>query len=176
MSHHAPGTVYLAADRHRVSDLQPYLYKTTDYGKTWQKITNGIAAPSFTYVIREDPVKPGLLFAGTETGAYVSFDAGAHWQSLRRNMPPASANNMLVKNDDLVVATSGRGFWILDNISALRQITPEVTAAPAHLFTPQPAIRRARRARRVPDGRQVRGPSVHQRFGNERRLRGPAGP
>jgi photosystem II stability/assembly factor-like uncharacterized protein len=141
VSHHAPGTVYLAAERHRVSDLQPYLYKTTDYGKTWQKITNGIAAPSFTYVIREDPIKPGLLFAGTETGVYVSFDDGAAWQSLRRNMPPASANNMLVKNDDLVVATSGRGFWILDNISALRQITPEITSAPVHLFTPRPAIR-----------------------------------
>jgi photosystem II stability/assembly factor-like uncharacterized protein len=141
VSHHAPGTVYLAAERHRVSDLQPYLYKTTDYGTTWQKITNGIAAPSFTYVIREDPVKPGLLFAGTETGVYVSFDDGAGWQSLRRNMPPVSANNMLVKNDDLVVATSGRGFWILDNISALREMTPAITSASVHLFTPQPAVR-----------------------------------
>ncbi|HEY3747503.1 MAG TPA: hypothetical protein VGL17_14725, partial [Gemmatimonadaceae bacterium] len=143
VSHHAPGTVYLAAERHRVSDLEPYLYKTTDYGKTWQKITNGIAAPSFTYVIREDPVKPGLLFAGTETGVYVSFDDGAGWQSLRRNMPPVSANNMLVKNDDLVVATSGRGFWILDNMSALREMTPAITSAPVHLFTPQPAVRGA---------------------------------
>jgi photosystem II stability/assembly factor-like uncharacterized protein len=142
VSHHAPGTVYLAAERHRVSDLKPYLYKTTDYGQTWQKITNGIAAPSFTYVIREDPVKPGLLFAGTETGVYVSFDDGGSWQSLRRNMPPASANNMLVKNDDLVVATSGRGFWILDNITALRQIAPPITSASAHLFTPQAAVRR----------------------------------
>jgi len=143
VSPHARGTVYLAAERHRVSDLEPYLYKTTDYGKTWQKITSGIAAPSFTYVIREDPVRPGLLFAGTETGAYVSFDAGASWQSLRRNMPPASVNYMLVKHDDLVVATYGRGFWILDHISALRQITPAVAAAPGHLFTPAPAIRRA---------------------------------
>jgi photosystem II stability/assembly factor-like uncharacterized protein len=141
VSKHAPGTVYLAGERHRVSDLEPYLYKTTDYGKTWQKITSGISAPSFTYVIREDPVKRGLLFAGTETGVFVSFDDGESWQLLRRNMPPVSANNMLVKNDDLVVATSGRGFWILDNISALRQITPEVTSAPAHLFTPQPVIR-----------------------------------
>ena len=143
VSKHAPGTVYLAGERHRVSDLEPYLYKTTDYGKTWQKITSGIAAPSFTYVVREDPVRPGLLFAGTETGAYVSFDAGASWQSLRRNMPPVSVNNMLVKDDDLVVATAGRGFWILDNISALRQITPAVTSASAHLFKPEPAIRRA---------------------------------
>jgi len=141
VSHHAPGTVYLAAERHRVSDLQPYLYKTTDYGKTWQKITTGIAAPSFTYVIREDPVKPGLLFAGTETGVFVSFDDGASWQSLRRNMPPVSANNMLVKNDDLVVATSGRGFWILDDITPLRQLTPAVTSSTAHVFAPQPAIR-----------------------------------
>jgi photosystem II stability/assembly factor-like uncharacterized protein len=142
VSHHAPGTVYLAADRHRVSDLSPYLYKTTDYGKTWQKITNGIAAPSSTYVVREDPVKPGLLFAGTETGVFVSFDDGANWQSLRRNMPPVSAGSMLVKNDDLVVATSGRGFWILDHIDALRQITPAVTAEAVHLFPPAPAIRR----------------------------------
>ncbi len=141
VSRHAPGTVYLAAERHRLSDLQPYLYKTTDYGKTWQRITSGISAPSFTYVIREDPVKRGLLFAGAETGVFVSFDDGESWQSLRRNMPPASASNMLVKNDDLVVATSGRGFWILDNISALRQITPEVTTALAHVFTPQPVIR-----------------------------------
>ena len=141
VSRHARGTVYLAAERHRVSDLEPYLYKTTDYGATWQKITNGIVTPSFTYVIREDSVRPGLLFAGTETGAYVSFDAGASWQSLRRNMPPASVNYMLVKNDDLVVASSGRGLWILDNISALRQITPEVASAGAHLFKPAPAIR-----------------------------------
>jgi photosystem II stability/assembly factor-like uncharacterized protein len=154
VSRHAPGTVYLAAERHRVSDLEPSLYKTTNDGETWQKITNGIAAPSFTYVIREDPVRPGLLFAGTETGAYVSFDAGALWQSLRRNMPPVSVNHMIVKNDDLVVATSGRGFWILDHIGALRQITPAVTSAAVRLFTPEPAIRRAgTRNLRAADGR-----------------------
>jgi photosystem II stability/assembly factor-like uncharacterized protein len=142
VSHYAPGTVYLAAERHRVSDLGPYLYKTTDYGKTWQRITNGITSPSSTYVVREDPVKQGLLFAGTETGVFVSFDDGASWQSLRRNMPPVSANNMLVKNDDLVVATAGRGFWTLDHIDALRQITPTVTTEAVHLFPPAPAIRR----------------------------------
>ena len=134
VSPHDRGTAYLAGNRVRVSDQAPYFYKTTDYGRTWQKITNGIRENDFAYVIREDPGRRGLLFAGTETGAYVSFDAGASWQSLQRNLPPVAVAYMLVKNDDLVVATHGRGFWIMDNIAALRQITPEVVSAPAHLF------------------------------------------
>ena len=141
VSPHDRGTVYLAADRHRMSDRTPHLYKTTDYGRTWQKTTNGIRENDFAYVIREDPVRPGLLYAGTETGAYVSFDAGASWQSLQRNLPPVAVAYMQVKHNDLVVATHGRGFWILDNISALRQITPEVASAPVHLFEVGPATR-----------------------------------
>ena len=113
-----------------MSDRAPYLYKTTDYGKTWQKITNGIRENDFAYVIREDPVRPGLLYAGTETGAYVSFDAGASWQSLQRNLPTVAVTFMQVKNNDLVVATHGRSFWILDNLSALRQITPRGDGSP----------------------------------------------
>ena len=156
VSRHAPGTAYIAGERHRMSDWAPYLYKTTDYGKTWQKITNGIRQADFTYVIREDPVRKGLLFAGSETGAYVSFDAGASWQSLQRNLPAIAVTNMRVKNNDLVVATHGRGFWIMDNISSLRQVTPAVAAAPAHLFQPAPAIRSAGgrgSGRGVPRGR-----------------------
>jgi photosystem II stability/assembly factor-like uncharacterized protein len=142
VSSHQRGTVYVSGERHRVSDRAPYLYKTTDYGDTWQRITNGIRENDYSWVIREDPVRPGLLYAGTETGAYVSFDAGGSWQPLQRNLPPVMVMQMIVKGDDLVVATHGRGFWILDNISALREITPEVVAAPVHLFEVVPALRR----------------------------------
>jgi photosystem II stability/assembly factor-like uncharacterized protein len=141
VSPHARGTVYLAAHRYRVSDRTPYFFKTTDYGRTWQKITNGIRDEDFAWAIREDPVRPGLLYAGTETGVYVSFDAGASWQSLQRNLPAVAARYMLVKHNDLVVAAHGRGFWILDNLTALRQITREVTATSAHLFDIAPTDR-----------------------------------
>jgi photosystem II stability/assembly factor-like uncharacterized protein len=134
VSPHARGTAYLAAHRYKVSDLTPYFYKTTDYGSTWTAITNGIRAQDFARTIREDPVRPGLLYAGTDSGVYVSFDAGANWQSLQRSLPAVSAQYMQVKNNDLVVATHGRGFWIMDNLSALRQVTAETLAAPAHLF------------------------------------------
>ena len=142
VSHHQPGTAYISGGRHRVSDRTPYLYKTTDYGESWQLITDGIRENDYTWVVREDPLRPGLLYAGTETGAYVSFDDGGAWQSLQGDLPPVMVMQMQVKDDDLVVATHGRGFWILDNISALRTITPEVTAAPVHLFAVTPAVRR----------------------------------
>jgi photosystem II stability/assembly factor-like uncharacterized protein len=144
VSPHLRGTVYISGERHRVSDRAPYLYKTTDYGNTWQRITKGIRENDYSWVIREDPVRPGLLYAGTETGAYVSFDAGDSWQSLQRNLPPVMVMHMLVKDDDLVVATHGRGFWIMDNISSLRAITPEVASAPVHLFEVIPALRQPR--------------------------------
>jgi len=144
VSHHHPGTVYAAGERHRVSDRAPYLYKTTDYGKTWHKITDGIHKNDFTWVIREDPKRPGLLYAGTATGVYVSFNDGHSWQSLQRNLPPVKVMNMQVKNNDIVVATHGRGIWIMDNISSLRAITPEVTSAPVHLFDVAPAFRHLR--------------------------------
>ena len=147
VSPHSPGTVFISGERHRVSDRTPYLYKTTDYGSTWVRITNGIRENDYSWVIREDPVRAGLLYAGTETGAYVSFDAGESWQSLQRNLPPVMVMQMLVKDDDLVVATHGRGFWILDNISSLRQITPEVTSNPVHLFEVVPTLRRLRGGR-----------------------------
>lgn len=144
VSHHHPGTAYVAGERHRVSDRAPYLYKTTDYGKSWHRITDGIHENDFTWVIREDPERSGLLYAGTATGAYVSFDDGRRWQSLQRNLPPVKVMSMQVKNDDIVVATHGRGIWIMDNISSLRAITPGVTTAPVHLFDVEPALRHLR--------------------------------
>jgi photosystem II stability/assembly factor-like uncharacterized protein len=147
VSPHRRGTVYVSAERHRVSDRMPYLYRTRDYGGTWQRIADGIREHDYSWVIREDPVRPGLLYAGTETGAYVSFDAGDSWQSLQRNLPPVIVMQMVVKDDDLVVATHGRGFWIMDNISSLRGITPEVASAPVHLFEVAPALRRLRGGR-----------------------------
>lgn len=142
VSAHQPGTVYVAGERHRVSDREPYLYKTRDYGKTWQRITDGIRENDFSWVVREDPVRPGLLYAGTETGAYISFDDGEAWQSLQGNLPPAMVMHMRVKDDDLVVATHGRGIWILDNISSLRAVTAELATVPVHLFEVVPAVRR----------------------------------
>jgi len=152
VSPHNRGTVYISGEGHRVSDRTPYIEKTTDYGSTWRRITDGIRHNDFSWVVREDPVRPGLLYAGTETGAYVSFDAGDSWQSLQRNLPPVMVMQMLVKDDDLVVATHGRGFWIMDNISSLRGITPEVVAAPAHLFDVAPALRQLRGGRGWTEG------------------------
>jgi photosystem II stability/assembly factor-like uncharacterized protein len=147
VSHHQPGTVYISGEGHRVSDRTPYLYKTTDYGETWQRITDGIRENDYSWVIREDPVRPGLLYAGTETGAYISFDDGDAWQPLQGSLPPAMVMQMQVKDDDLVVATHGRGFWIMDNISSLRAITPEAASAPVHLFEVVPTIRLLRGGR-----------------------------
>ncbi len=134
-------TAYAAVDRHQVDDLQPYIYRTHDYGKTWSKITDGIPAPAYVRVVRADPVRQGLLFAGTELGIYVSFDDGGHWQSLQLNLPVASVRDLVVKDNDLVVATHGRSFWILDDISPLRQLDAAAVAAAAHLCKPAPAFR-----------------------------------
>ena len=141
VSRHAPGTVYISGERHRVSDRTPYLYKTTDYGRSWQRITDGIRENDYSWVVREDPVRQGLLFAGTETGVYVSFDAGDSWRSLQGNLPPVLVMHMAIQDDDLVLATHGRGFWVLDNVSYLRGITAEVVASSAHLFDVVPAER-----------------------------------
>jgi photosystem II stability/assembly factor-like uncharacterized protein len=120
-SAHSPGTAYIAVDRHKLDDLAPYAYKTTDYGATWIKITSGIPGGSFIHVIREDPAKQGLLFAGTETGVFISFDDGGHWEALESNLPTAPVHDLAIKNNDLIAATHGRGFWIMDDISPLRQ-------------------------------------------------------
>jgi len=140
-SPHDPATAYFAATRYKLDDFRPYLYKTNDYGQTWTKISDGLADIIFTRVIREDPVRRGLLYAGTETGIHVSFDDGEHWYSLQSNLPVAPIHDLIIKESDLVVATHGRSFWILDDISPLRQLSDEIITANAHLFTPQPFTR-----------------------------------
>jgi photosystem II stability/assembly factor-like uncharacterized protein len=140
-SPHDPATAYVAATCYKLDDFQPYLFKTNDYGKTWTPITTGIRPNDFTRVIREDPARRGLLYAGTETGLYVSFDDGAHWQPLQLNLPTVPIHDLVVKGTDLVVATHGRSFWILDDITPLHQLRDEILNAPVHLFTPRPTIR-----------------------------------
>jgi photosystem II stability/assembly factor-like uncharacterized protein len=140
-----PSTAYAAVDYHGLGNYKPYFYKTKDFGRTWTKIVEGMRTDqpsgSFARVIRSDPKRAGLLFAGTESSVYVSFDDGDHWQSLMLNLPNTSYRDMVVKENDLVVGTYGRGFWILDDISPLRQLGPEMASEPAHLFKPGEAIR-----------------------------------
>jgi photosystem II stability/assembly factor-like uncharacterized protein len=136
-----PATAYAAVDCHRLDDLHPYLYRTRDYGKTWELITTGIAATDYAGAVREDTERRGLLFAGTELRAYVSLDDGDHWQSLELNMPVTSIRDLVVAGDDLVAATHGRSFWILDDITPLRQLNDRVPTGDAFLFRPQRAFR-----------------------------------
>ncbi len=140
-SHFKAGEAYAAVDRHRLDDRRPYLFRTRDFGKTWQPIVNGMEEPAFLHSIREDPKRPGLLFVGTEFGVYVSFDDGDQWQSLQLNLPLTSVRDLAVHDDDLIVATHGRAFWVLDDISALRQIDGKMQGAAAWLYKPAQAIR-----------------------------------
>jgi photosystem II stability/assembly factor-like uncharacterized protein len=140
-SHFDPAVAYAAVDRSRLDDQTPYLYRTRDYGATWQPITNGIAAPAFLRAVREDPQSRGMLFAGTELGVYVSFDDGDHWQSLQLNLPVSSVRDLTIHGDDLVVATHGRSFWILDNITPLRQASEAQAAKSSWLYHPAAAYR-----------------------------------
>jgi len=136
-----PATAYVAVDRHQFDDLRPYIYKTSDYGKTWTKLGKGIPDNTFVRVVREDPKRKGLLYAGTETGIYVSFDDGVTWRSLRLNLPTTPVHDLEIKNDDLVVATHGRAFWILDDLSPLRQYSDEIAKKGTFLYTPTTAYR-----------------------------------
>lgn len=133
-----PGTAYLAAENHRQDDFQPYLFKTTDYGQHWTKITTGIAANDFPWVIRQDPVDPDLLYAGTDHGMYFSLDNGANWQPLQLNLPDTPVTDIVTHGDDLLISTFGRSFWVMHGLSLLRQLAPTAMAQPAHLFTPAP--------------------------------------
>jgi photosystem II stability/assembly factor-like uncharacterized protein len=137
LSPHEPGKAYVAATGYKQHDHAPYLYKTTDYGKTWTKIVNGIPGDEFTRVIREDPVKPGLLYCGTEVGLHVSFDDGENWQRMQSNLPVCPIWDLVVKNNDLVVATHGRSFWILDDITPLHRIQEGLGDKDAVLFKPR---------------------------------------
>ncbi len=144
-SHQHAAEAYVAVDAHRAGDYLPYFYRTRDDGKTWTKIVNGLPtnepSGSFARVIRADTKRAGLLFAGTESAMYVSFDDGDSWQSLRLNLPNTSFRDATIKDNDLVVGTYGRGIWILDDISPLRQMTPEIASEAAHLFKPAEAVR-----------------------------------
>lgn len=135
------GTAYVAATMYKWDDFHPYLYKTNDYGKTWTNITEGIPPNEFTRVIRADPKRRGLLYAGTERGVYVSFDDGGHWQSLQGKLPIVPIHDLLVHQDSLIAATHGRAFWMLDNLEPLRQLTPEIPSKNAYVFTPPVAWR-----------------------------------
>jgi photosystem II stability/assembly factor-like uncharacterized protein len=135
------GTVYAAVSRFRLDDLKPHIYRTRDFGKSWKEIVAGIADNAPVNVVREDPVRKGMLFAGTETSVYVSFDDGDHWQPLQLNLPHTSMRDLTIHGDDLIVATHGRSFWILDDIAPLRQLGEEVAKASAYLFAPQEALR-----------------------------------
>jgi photosystem II stability/assembly factor-like uncharacterized protein len=145
-SPHNPGTAYLAGKRYQLDDRQPYIYKIEDYGKKWTKIVSGIPANDFVQAVREDPKRAGLLYAGTEHGIYVSFDDGAHWQSLLLNLPDTQVSDLLVEGDDLAIATHGRSFYVLNDISVLRQLKPELASESAHLFRPSPAVRSVNQA------------------------------
>jgi len=137
--HFDSNTAYAAVNTMRIDDLQPHIFATHDSGKTWREIANGIPAGQIVNAVREDPKRKGLLFAGTEKGVYVSFDDGANWESLRLNLPASSVRDLIIKNDDLVVATHGRGFWILDNITPLGQLNRNQRED--LLFKPQTALR-----------------------------------
>jgi len=136
-----PGEAYVVMDRHDWGDFRPYIYRTDDYGRSWTAITSGLPDGSFVRVVRADPKRQGLLYAGTENGAFVSFNDGKEWQSLQLNLPTASVRDLAIRDGDLVAATFGRAFWVLDDLSPLRQLTAQVAAAPAHLFRPADAFR-----------------------------------
>ena len=138
-SHFDAMTAFASAERHQLEDYEPHLYRTRDGGKTWQTITNGLPAGAYLQTVREDPQRRGLLFCGSERAVYVSFDDGDSWQSLQLNLPATSMRDLAIEGDDLIVATHGRGFWILDDITALRQIDAKTAASDVLLFKPAAA-------------------------------------
>ncbi len=140
-SRHEADTVYAAVDRHRLDDYRAYIFRTHDGGKSWTNAASGIPDGSYVNAVREDPVRKGLLYAGTETGVFVSFNEGDAWQPLQLNLPNASVRDLVIHEDDLVIATHGRAFWVLDNVTPLRQLSDQVAQADAWLFPPQEAVR-----------------------------------
>ena len=138
---HRPGGLYVAATRYKVDDFAPYLLHTDDYGASWRRIDDGIEAPAFTRVIRADTERPGLLYAGTERGMFVSIDDGETWQPFQLNLPIVPVTDLAVRQGELVVATQGRGFWVLDDLTPLHQLDDAVTASDMWLFQPKPTYR-----------------------------------
>ena len=135
------GAAYISVRRPLLNDLAPYIFRTDDFGATWTKIVDGIRADAYVHTVREDPTRRGLLYAGTQHGVYVSFDDGAAWQELNGNLPDVPIADLIVEDNELVIGTHGRSFWVLDNITPLRQLTPDLAATDAKLFTPPPGIR-----------------------------------
>ena len=140
-SRHNAGAAFLAAKRYQLDDRAPYIFKTDDYGATWTKIVNGIPANDYVHAVREDPKRAGLLYAGAEHGIYVSFDNGDHWQSLSLGLPDTQVPDLVVEENDLVIATHGRSFYVLNDIGVLRQLKPEISSETAHLFQPRDVLR-----------------------------------
>lgn len=140
-SQHDPGTAYFAANRYKFGDFSPMIYRTTNYGQRWEEISDGIPDMDFTRVVREDPNKAGLLYAGTETGVYLSFDSGDNWQPFQMNLPAVPITDLAVhkRDKDLVVATQGRSFWVFDHLPVLHQMTEQIAEADHHLFDPEDA-------------------------------------
>jgi len=136
-----PGTAHVVVDAHRLDDETPYLFKTTDFGSTWESLTAGLDPEVYLHVIREDTQRQGMLYLGTERGVMISRNSGASWQSLRLNMPTVSVVDLAIAGDDLVVGTLGRSAWILDDLTPVREMTPEIATASEHLFAPRPATR-----------------------------------
>ncbi|HEV8169878.1 MAG TPA: hypothetical protein VGP59_11030, partial [Pyrinomonadaceae bacterium] len=137
-SHFNVNEAYAAVERHQLADYEPHIYRTLDSGKTWTEITRGLPAGVYVQTVKEDPRRRGMLFTGTERAVFVSFDDGDHWQSLQQNLPPASMRDLAIHGDDLIVATHGRGFWVIDNINVLRQISADIGRA--YLFQPADAV------------------------------------
>ena len=138
-SPHDAGTAYVVVDAHRLDDMKPYLFKTSDHGQTWVRLDRALPQDVYLHAVREDPARRGLLYLGTERGVMVSFDDGATWAPLRLNMPTVAVHDLVVKGRDLVVGTHGRSLWILDDLTPVREMSEQVKAARAHLFTPPPA-------------------------------------
>jgi photosystem II stability/assembly factor-like uncharacterized protein len=142
-------TAYVAVDRHRLDDLAPYIFATHDFGKTWTKIVNGIPNGSFVRAVRQDPVNKNMLYAGTESGVFISWDDGSHWQPLKLNLPDVPIHDLVVKNNDLVIATHGRAFWSLDDVAPLRELA-SAAHAEVYLYKPAPAFRQRGRGFQIP--------------------------
>ena len=140
-SRHDADTAYVAVDRHKLDDIKAYVFKTADGGKTWARIDTGLPEGSFVHAVREDSVRRGLLYAATETGVFVSFDSGGHWQSLQLNLPRSPVHDLVVKGDDLVIATHGRSFWILDDVTPLREVEAAAGASAVYLYRPETGYR-----------------------------------
>jgi hypothetical protein len=173
VSPHAPGTAYIAVVRYKLDDFRPYAFKTADYGRSWSPITNGLPADKFVQVVREDPARSGLLYAGTESGVFVSFDGGGSWQPFQLNLPAVPVNDLEVHGDDLVAATQGRALWVLGGLDTVRLMTPQIAAAPIYLFPPAPALRVEGGGRPDPDegSNPPEGAVIYYSF-----ARAPSGP